>query len=307
MDQTKSKTTAADFFIYLGVIIGLYVSTFSLISMCFDLINKWLPDVGSYFNYSSESVRIALAALIIFFPVFIYLSRLSTKAVAITPEKKDLWVRRWFFFLTLFLTGLAIAVDLTTLVYRFIGGEDLTMRFVLKVLVVLVVTLAVFRFYLYELRRDVTLPTPKRKYLSYAAGLVVLLVVVTGIIAIGSPTKQRNIRFDAQRVSDLSNIQYAVTDYFRANNKLPVDITTLTQGTAYYVSSIKDPETKINYEYKVTAQNKYELCAVFSTDDIADPNNVTYPNTESWTHGVGRTCFTRTPGDINLAKPVPGV
>ena len=89
MDQEKSKTTAADFFIYFGVLIGLYASTVSLISICFDLINKWLPDitVNNGYDYSSESIRVALATLIIFFPVYIYLSRISTKAVTATPEK----------------------------------------------------------------------------------------------------------------------------------------------------------------------------------------------------------------------------
>jgi hypothetical protein len=311
MDQIKSKTTASDFFIYLGVIIGLYVSTFSLISLSFDLINKWLPDIAmnnSYDSYST-SIRMALAALIIFFPVFIYLSRISTKAVTLTPEKKDLWVRRWFFFLTLFLTGLAIAIDLVTLVYRFIGGEDLTMRFILKVLVVLIVAFAIFRFYLYELRRDVTVPTPKRKYLMYLTGVIVLAVVITGIVAIGSPTTQRNIRLDNQRISDLSNVQYALTDYYRANNKLPVDLITLTQGTTYYVSSIKDPETQTNYEYKAISQSKYQICAVFSTDSsLAETKNISYPNSDSWTHAVGKTCFDRIAGDtLPLQKVPPGV
>jgi hypothetical protein len=310
MDQTKSKTTASDFFIYLGIIIGLYVSTFSLISLSFDLINKWLPDVAMNYGYDmySSGIRMALAALIIFFPVFIYLSRISTKAVTLIPEKKDLWVRRWFFFLTLFLTGLAIAIDLTTLVYRFIGGEDLTMRFVLKVIVVLIVAFAIFRFYLYELRRDVTIPTPKRKYLMYLTCIIVLAVVITGIVAIGSPTTQRNIRLDSQRVNDLSNIQYAITDYYRANNNLPVDLATLTQGTTHYVSSIKDPETKVSYEYRATPQSsKYEICAVFSTDSLLDETDrVSYPNQENWKHGIGKTCFNRIAGDLTPApKLIP--
>lgn len=299
MDQTKSKTTAGDFFIYLGIIIGLYVSTFSLINLLIDLINKWLPDPAALhgYDYSVDSIRMSVAALIIFFPVFIFLSRLSTKAVAITPEKKDLWVRRWFFFLTLFLTGLAMAIDLVTLVYKFIGGEDLTLKFFLKVLVVFIITFAVFRFYLYELRRDVTLPTPQRKYMLYATTLGVLVAIVLGIMAIGSPTTQRNIRFDQQRVNDLSSIQYAVTDYYRANNKLPIDLNTLTQGTTYYVSSLKDPETGGNYEYKVLSVNKYQICASFSLDSSVSPVYTSSP--ENWNHGVGRTCFERTPGEAS--------
>ncbi len=313
MDQIKSKTTASDFFIYLGVIIGLYVSTVSLISLSFDLINKWLPDIAMNYSYDvyNTGIRMSLAALIIFFPAFIYLSRISTKAVTLMTEKKDLWVRRWAFFLTLFLTGLAIAIDLVTLVYKFIGGEDLTMRFILKVLVVLIVTFVIFRFYLYELHRDVTVPTPKRKYMLYATCVVVLAVIIAGIIVIGSPTAQRNIRFDNQRISDLSNIQYAITDYYQANNKLPVDLNTLTQGTTYYVSSIKDPETQAVYEYKAVPQgSNYEICAVFSTDNLLDKTNqVSYPDQDNWKHSIGRTCFNREAGDLlqmQKLMPVPG-
>jgi hypothetical protein len=309
MDQTKSRTTAGDFFIYLGIIIGLYVSTFSFISLSFDLINKWLPDIArNYYYFSVESIRMELAALIIFFPAFIYLSRMSSKAVAITPEKKDLWVRHWFFFLTLFFTGLTIAIDLTTLVYNFIGGEDLTMRFISKILVVFLVAFSIFRFYLYEIRRDVTLPTPKRKYLSYAASLVVLVVIILGISVIGSPMKQRDIRFDQQRVSNLSSIQYAVTDYYRANNTLPVNLDLLTQGTSYYVSNIKDPVTKLNYEYNILSENKYEICAKFSTDSTDSDTRADYYNqNDNWKHEAGRVCFKRIAGEIMSPKPLPGV
>lgn len=306
MDQSKSKTTAADFFIYLGIIIGLYVSTFNLISLSFNLINKWLPDVGVYNDYSIDEARVALAALIIFFPVFIYLSRISTKAVTITPEKKDLWVRRWFFFLTLFLTGLAIAIDLSTLVYRFIGGEDLTLRFVLKVLVVFITALSIFRFYLYELRRDVTLPTPNRKYMSFVACFVMFILIVAGIMAIGSPSEQRNVRFDQQRINDLSSIQSSVTEYYRANdNVLPKDLITLSQSTYNYGLNMKDPETQVNYEYSIISKNQYKICANFATDNTKQrPTDMSYPTSEIWKHGIGKVCFDRIAGEIPVVPKI---
>jgi hypothetical protein len=136
---------------------------------------------------------------------------------------------------------------------------------------------------------------------------VVLVVVILGIMVIGSPAKQRNVRFDNQRVSDLQSIQYAITDYYRANNKLPVDLDILTQGTTYYVSSIKDPVTKVNYEYAVTTANKYKICATFSLDSQADLNTLYQGNQEIWTHSVGQTCFERIAGDKFPPKAVPEV
>ncbi len=304
----KTKTTAGDFFIYLGIIVGLYVSTFSLINILIDLINKWLPDPSAIYNYdySLESMRMALAALIIFFPAFIFLSKTSTKAVAITPEKKDLWIRRWFFFLTLFLTGLAMAVDLVTLVYKFIGGEDLTLKFFLKVIVVFVISFAVFRFYLYELHRDVTLPTPRRKYIMYITCISVLVVIILGLVSLGSPANQRNARFDQQRVSDLQDIQYAVTDYYLENYNLPTNLTILSQSITYSISRLKDPVTDKYYEYNILSQNTYELCAVFVLDSSKNELSTYLYDSESWKHGSGRNCFERSIGEKLPVKPITG-
>ncbi|HRY31153.1 MAG TPA: DUF5671 domain-containing protein [Candidatus Paceibacterota bacterium] len=299
MDPTKSKTTARDFFIYLGVIIGLYVSVVNLINLLFSLINKWLPDVNDYFASFDEGVRIALAILIIFFPAFLYLSHLATKTLVSAPEKKEMWIRRWSYFLTLFLSGLAIAIDLSSLIYRFIGGEDLTPRFLLKTLIVFLVALAIFRFYLYELRRDVSLPTPKRKYLLYTVLVFFVVIVIGSIISIGSPTQQRQARFDSDRIEDLTNISSAITDYYHQNSSLPENLVTLAKSGEYYTTnSINDPETAEEYGYIIASSNSYKLCATFSR-----PSEVT-KWTNIWEHGAGLTCFERTIGEEVLPKAV---
>ncbi len=288
MNQTK--TTAGDFFIYFGILIGLYASTISLLSVIFSLINKWLPDTTmNYYlgNYEDSSIRFALSVLIIFFPAFIYLSRLATKALTVSPEKKEMWVRRWFYFLTLFLTGLAMAIDLSFLVYSFIGGDDLTLRFVLKVLAVFLVTLGIFRFYFYELKRDVTVATPKRKYLMYGVVTLFVIVVVTALVSVGSPAKQRKLNQDIQRVSDLSQINNEINAYFERNSALPNNLNDLTKTGGYYVPNLKDQVTQKDYEYIVIDKQNYKLCAEFVL-----PNPETR-QTNIWKHEAGRTCFER--------------
>jgi hypothetical protein len=303
-NMNNTKTTAADFFIYLGVLIGLYASVISLINLLFTLINKWLPDINTsyyYYDFSSTSIRLAIAVLVIFFPAFMYLSRISTKAIVLTPEKKEIWVRRWFSFLTLFIAGLTIAIDLATLVYRFIGGEDLTLRFVLKVLVVLVIAGVVFRYYLSELRRDFTLPTPRRKYFAYATWLIVVIVIALGIVSIGSPVNQRNIRFDQQRINDLQNIQYQITNYWQQKGILPKEIGDLRDDLSGFVLPL-DPETNTAYIYDKDTDNSFKLCATFKTADSSKDNSgkISTPLYEGknisdvWSHQIGYTCFTRT-------------
>jgi len=301
MEQINSKTTAKDFFIYLGVLIGLYASTISLINLLFSLINKWLPDINT-FSYDSYtySIRFAIAVLVIFFPAFMYLSRISTQAIVLTPEKKEMWVRRWFSFLTLFIAGLTIAIDLSTLVYRFVGGEDLTLRFVLKVLVVLIIAVVIFRYYLAELRRDFTLPAPRRKYYAYMSWLVIVISVILGVIAIGSPVNQRNIRFDQQRISDLQNIQYQIINFWQQKGILPKVASDLNNDLAGFVLPL-DPETKTAYVYNKKSDMSFELCATFKTVDSAKDMNGRVSNpvydgftNEVWQHDMGDVCFSRT-------------
>ncbi len=291
MNQTK--TTAGDFFIYFGILIGLYTSTISLLSVLFGLNNKYWPEmtISGYYNatsYADSSIRFALSTLIIFFPAFIYLSRIATKALLGSPEKKEMWVRRWFYFLTLFLTGLAIAIDLSFLVYSFINGEDLTLRFILKVLAVLLVTFGIFRFYLYELRRDVLVATPKRKYLMYGIIALFVVVVVSTLFSVGSPAKQRLLNQDASRINDLTQINSNINDYFLKNESLPAQLNDLLKSGNYYGVNLKDQVSGKDYEYQIVNKNTYKLCAEFA---LANKDTT---RTNIWEHEAGKTCFERT-------------
>ncbi len=288
MNQTK--TTAGDFFLYFGILIALYTSTVSLLSVIFSLINKWLPDTTvNYYGsgFEDSGIRFALSTLIIFFPVFIYLSRLATKALVVAPDKKDMWVRRWFYFLTLFLTGLAMAIDLSTLVYSFIGGEDLTWRFVLKVLVVFIVTFGLFRFYINELRRDVSIIEPKRKYLKYSVIVFVVVIIIIALISVGSPTKQRKLKQDVQRINDLSQINSEINNYYSRNTKLPMTLNDLIKSGGYYVPNLKDSVTLKDYDYIIIDSQSYKLCAEFS---LPSPKKT---QTDIWDHKIGNECFER--------------
>src|SRR5689334_4888451 len=146
----QSKTTAKDFFLYLGVIIGLYVNSVSFLILVFQIIERVFPLVGEYIDFTGSGMRNVIAVLIIFFPAFIYLSYLVNKDLKANPEKKEIWIRRWMTYLTLFIAGLTVAIDLVTLIQRFLGAEDLTLRFILKVVFVLGVAISVFKYYLYD-------------------------------------------------------------------------------------------------------------------------------------------------------------
>ena len=94
-----------------------------------------------------------MASLVIAFPVFLFVARYLGKELVRSPVKRLSAVRRWLTYLTLFLAAAVLVGDLITLVYNLLGGE-LSLRFVLKVLVVAVIAGAVFGYYLMDLRRE---------------------------------------------------------------------------------------------------------------------------------------------------------
>ncbi len=300
-----SKTTAKDFFLYLGALIGLYVSSVSFLMLTFAIVEKLFPIVGNYYSDPSGTIRWGLAVMIIFFPAFIYLSYIVNKDLKANPEKKEIWIRRWTIFFTLFISGLTIAIDLATLIYRFLGAEDLTTRFFLKVALVLAVAIIVFRYYLYELRRDAKMYSQNAKIFIYIISAAVLATIIYGIILIGSPFQANARNLDQQRVNDLSSIQSQIV-YTQWTNKgtVPMTLAELNDQISGYTVPT-DPETGLPYEYTMLSKNSFELCATFSASSTEDygvtravmPVAAPYPSkgiVDNWSHGVGRVCFDRT-------------
>ncbi len=295
----ESKTTAKDFFIYLGIIIGLYVSSISFLVLVFQIINKTFPLSGEYLWGYEQAIKSSLSALIIFFPAFVYLTRLVNKDLKLNQAKKDIWVRRWMIFLTLFIAGLTIAIDLTTLIYRLLGGEDLTLRFFLKVFFVLAVTITIFKSTLYDLKRTTFDYDKKIKISTYIISVVVIGVVILGVMTIGSPAKQKAKQLDETRVSDLMTIQNQIV-YTHWQNKgdIPETLEELNNPIDNYVIP-EDPKTGENYEYKKISKNSFNLCANFETENILEGAtkekvvNKNYLMNENWQHNSGKYCFTR--------------
>src|SRR3990167_9574947 len=143
--EPQTKSGARDFFINLGAIVALYTSVVSLLNLLFTIINTAYPQITNGYNYfGSGSISWPVATLIIFFPIFILLMWLLEKDYRVFPEKQNSGIHRWLTYITLFIAGIAIAVDLITVLYYFLDGQELTTGFVLKVLVLLIVASGIF-------------------------------------------------------------------------------------------------------------------------------------------------------------------
>jgi hypothetical protein len=154
--RPRPSVSAKEAFMYLLLFSTLYSAAYHLGSLLFDLINRAFPDPAAYEGYGRyirESIRWSTSWLIVSFPVFLLLSWLTGRATRADPTKRTSPVRRWLTYLTLFVAACALIGDFVTLIFNLLGGE-LTVRFVLKVLVVAAIAGTAFGYYLSDLRVD---------------------------------------------------------------------------------------------------------------------------------------------------------
>ena len=282
------KTTPKDFFLHVGAVVALYITVPALLSLIFAIINYLAPDqLAGYF--SSHSIAWPISILIILVPILYVLEWMIVKDIRHNPEKKNIWVYRWRIYLTLFLAAATIAVDLVTLINTYLGGE-ISSRFVWKVIAVIVVSGAVFKYYYFSINNKKHWANMAKKGSVWGGIILVIAAIVGGFLVVGSPAKQRALRFDSQRVDDLQNIQYQIVNYWQQKGKLPLALSNVTDSLSY-TSTPVDPETQKAYEYDVKDTTSFDLCADFALPehDSAD----IAPNT-TWTHGAGHVCFTKT-------------
>jgi uncharacterized membrane protein len=115
----NTKTTPKDFFLHLGATVALYVAVGALINLWFTVINYYFPDALAGYFYGN-AVAWPISMLIVLVPIFYVLEWLIARDAAKTPEKNDLWIRRWRMYLTLFLVVILIGGDLITLINTFV-------------------------------------------------------------------------------------------------------------------------------------------------------------------------------------------
>ena len=131
---------------------------------------------------------------------------------------------------------------------------------------------------------------PLKVFLAQAI-LVVVSSVSYGIYLVGTPAVQRTFKFDQRRVSDLTDISFAVADYWETTGQLPEKLTDL-QGRRIFIQSVEDPETGEPYKYRVLGEKGYELCAVFTTDSASQYRETKSPfSPRVWEHSAGEVCF----------------
>jgi len=318
-----TKTTPKDFFVHVAATIALYVAAGAIINLVVSVIDYSFPDkLAGYFAVSSVAWPISM--LVVLIPLLYVLEWILKKDILRMPEKRDLWVRRWRIYLTLFLTGATIVGDLIVLINTYINGE-VTERFIFKVLAILIICGVIFTYYLLDRATESHKVIVWRKMFAWIGLVLIVVSIVSGFIIVGSPAKQRALRFDSQRVSDLSGIQYQIVNYWQNKGVLPSTLTDLKDSISGYAVPV-DPDNQTAYEYSITTPSartlstdtdiaisssnipSFELCATFDlpSQDLKG-RGTSYPSftissyspyygsdsPEIWKHDAGRACFSR--------------
>lgn len=311
------RGTPRDVFLHLLAVVTLYVSVVAFITLWWQYINVLFPDLlkyqdyyGNYASYAYDPIRWAMAALIVVFPIHILISWLIGREFKTDPEKREMRVRKWLWYITLFISAVTIIIDLIILLNNFLKG-DLSTQFFLKVIIVLLTASAVFGFYLWDLRqRDSS--SNKPKLVAWVASVVILASIIYGFFLIGLPSSQRARRFDERRVNDLSIIQNEIINYWQNKDVLPASLDNLKNSISSFVPPT-DPETEQSYGYKVKDPLSFGICAEFKTSAMSGNSKMPMlksAHQQNWNHDKGHVCFERTIDPklykrINNTEPVP--
>ena len=314
------KATPKDFFMWAGAMIALYGTVISFLGLIFGYIDHAFPNALTFYYMDpyQSGVAYQMASLIVLAPLLLALMHFIRRGIAEDSSRAEVWVRRWGLFLTLFIAGATIVIDLIILLMSFLNGEELSVSFLLKVFVVLLVAGAGFLHFMADLRGYWTRNPRYERFVTWGVAALIAASVITGFFIFGTPSQARQQRLDNQRVQDLMGIQWEVVRYWQNKQKLPASAADLEDPISGY-NNPRDPQTGEPYEYVPGEGMSFSLCATFSAARnaaLARGESVPkgpYGVIESdWAHEAGHQCFERTidperypPTPDAGAKPVP--
>ena len=119
--KPKPYLAAREAFLYLLSFITLYISAFSFGALLFQFIDRWFPDASRVFygqDISLSSLRMAIASLIIAFPLHLLLMAKLMKSAARDPERSQSLVRKWLTYLTLVVVAGVLIGDAISLLFN---------------------------------------------------------------------------------------------------------------------------------------------------------------------------------------------
>lgn len=141
---------ARDAFYYLLNFITLGFWTVAIGQIFYHLIAQWLPDPtqdNPYMRAAREDISWQIATVVVAFPIYYFVHTLINRELKARPDMYESGVRKWLTYIALVIAAIIVITDAVWFIQALIRGE-LTLRFFLDSLVLLVLGGGVFAYYL---------------------------------------------------------------------------------------------------------------------------------------------------------------
>lgn len=292
-------------FILLGIVAtALGTLYFQIINTHFQDPLAELRGLGDWGRTSA--IHHAIASLVIGFPLYFVAIRLWFRKFREDEGRTESRLSRWLTYIVLLIASVTIVGDLITVLFKLLQGE-VSARFFLKALTILVIAGIIFSFYYLErLKIQYRKPIPRAtfQYFGWAVAGLVVLGIILGFFAAGSPETARKRAFDMERARNLGALSRCIERYAQDLGQLPPSLAELkrTSKYAYCAVHMEDPETKQEYAYRIVTPSRiqgaakvgeFELCATFSLASGEPGSEARYADRAIaiWSeHGAGRSC-----------------
>ena len=148
--RAGSVEHSRDAFYYLLNFITLGFWTIALGQIWYALIARWFPDSAQRLSYTQslrDEISWQVATVIVTFPIFVLLHNLIRRELKRRPDLYDSGIRNWLTYLALVIASIVVLADAVWFFGALLRGE-ITSRFILDSLVLLILGGGVFTYYL---------------------------------------------------------------------------------------------------------------------------------------------------------------
>lgn len=292
----NANNSAKFVFFYALSLVSLVFTAISIGTIIFQIVNKSISDELSLApgDFSQSAMKFAISAIIVAAPVYFIIMRLINQSVCCGLLDKDSGIRKWLTYFILLVSSVVMGGWLFAAINNFLDGE-LTLKFILKLLTAVLISAMIFSYYLYDIKR-IEVDKTNNIIMAYFYGFMFLASasLVASFFFIDSPAQVRNQKFDQIIIDKFSQIDSAINAYYEENKKLPENLKNLLNGgSTYYIieDDITDSNANKIFDYNFKAEDSYELCAFFRTENKSRKSDEFYYVDARWLHDSGYQCL----------------
>jgi hypothetical protein len=273
----------------------------------FQIINKSITDLTEGFNsnYSAYALKFAISTIIVSAPIFFISVWQINKNLFLGLLDKNSCIRKWLTYFILFVSSVTITSYLVLLIFNFLNGE-LTIKFILKTVVAIIISGIVFSYYFYDIKKIVEKTKSKiTQIYFYGSIIIIITTLIAGCFFVESPQETRNKKQDYMVLEKFNNLERAINSYYSSKKKLPKNFEKLlSNGFIQNANETENSKTKEKFEYKIISEDTYELCANFKTSNKNNYQTDDYRYLDNqWPHDKGYQCIKKPIFDPQITLP----